>query len=220
MKTFSQTFVSEIDCSLTTNRMQWFVWNWSISKTHDPHVSIEKQKRIRHLNIHHTWAYDQANSFVVVLPSACLAAVFAEVILRFSRRHFCLAYFVLARCCLVHVLHPQAPLRPCYLRFLKSLPVYRTTHRTLTRESPWKDRSRSVLQAAVFEALWARKPYCIACYTSYGLTVSCALVNTHSQSWHMLSMHSILVSVAAGGPLTLDSQLRREGPFPAVPPFF
>ena len=36
----------------------------------------------------------------------------------------------------------------------------------------------------------------------------------------MLSMHSILVSVAAGGPLTFDSQLRREGPFPAVPPFF
>ena len=43
MKTFSQTFVSEIDCSLTTNGMQWFVWNWSISKTHDPHVSIHRE---------------------------------------------------------------------------------------------------------------------------------------------------------------------------------
>lgn len=29
--------------------MQWFVWNWSISITHDPHVSTEKQKRMRHL---------------------------------------------------------------------------------------------------------------------------------------------------------------------------
>lgn len=48
-KPFHKTFVSEIDCSLTTNRMQWFVWNWSISITHDPHVSIEKQKRMRHL---------------------------------------------------------------------------------------------------------------------------------------------------------------------------